>query len=95
MFTPPIIMNGQLYYNTPNPPEYGFVDVDLATGQQVWYQNGTAAWAGLPHDSNPIQIGFGFAKQNYPQLSFGQELDYESPNQAGYHRLSLEHLDSL
>ena len=27
-------MNGQLYYNTPNPPEYGFVDVDLHTGQQ-------------------------------------------------------------
>ena len=29
MFNPPIIMNGQLYYNIANPPEYGFVDVDL------------------------------------------------------------------
>ncbi len=81
MFNPPIIMNGQLYYNTPNPPEYGFVDIDLATGQQVWYQNGTNAWSNIP--GNPVQIGFGFAKQNYPQLSFGQELDYESPNQHG------------
>ncbi|MGD0644936.1 MAG: hypothetical protein ABSA75_08540, partial [Candidatus Bathyarchaeia archaeon] len=80
MFGPPIIMNGQLYYNTPNPPEYGFVDVNLQTGQQVWYQNGTNSWA---NTGNPIQIGFGFAKQNYPQLSMGQELDYESPNQHG------------
>ena len=39
-------MNGQLYYNIPNPPEYGFVDIDLHTGQQVWYQNGTSAWSG-------------------------------------------------
>ncbi len=82
MFNPPIIMNGQLYYNTPNPPEYGFVDVDLHTGQTVWYQNGTAAWSGT-NSPNPVQIGFGFAKQNYPQLAFGQELNYESPNQAG------------
>jgi hypothetical protein len=73
MFNPPIIMNGHLYYNIANPPEYGFVDVDLRTGQQVWYQNGTG----------PQQLGFGFLKQNYPQLSYGQELDYESPNQHG------------
>jgi len=77
MFSPPIIMNGQLYYNIANPPEYGFVDVDLRTGQQVWYQNGS---------TDPLasqQLGFGFGKQNYPQLSFGQELSYESPNQHG------------
>ena len=94
MFNPPIIMDGKLFFNTPNPPEYGFEAVDLATGKIVWYQNGTNAWAGLPDtppqsafgptsNSNPIQVGFGFAKQNYPQLSFGQELDYESPNQHG------------
>ena len=44
-FGSPIIMNGQLYYNTPNPPEYGFMDINLATGKRVWYQNGTDAWA--------------------------------------------------
>ncbi|MCW3996824.1 MAG: PQQ-binding-like beta-propeller repeat protein [Candidatus Bathyarchaeota archaeon] len=77
MFQPPIIMHGRLYYNTPNPPEYGFQCVDLLTGEQIWYNNGT---------QDPLatqQLGFGFAKQNYPQLSFGQELDYESPNQHG------------
>jgi hypothetical protein len=94
MYNPPIIMDGKLFFNTPNPPEYGFEAVDLATGKLVWYQNGTSAWAGLPDtpppsmfgpssNSNPIQVGFGFAKQNYPQLSFGQEIDYESPNQHG------------
>jgi hypothetical protein len=77
MFNPPIIMGGRLYYNTPNPPEYGWVAVDLRTGQQLWYNNGT---------QDPLmnqQLGFGFDKQNFPQLSFGQELDYESPNQHG------------
>ncbi len=77
MFTPPIVMGGVLYYNTANPPEYGWTAVDLRTGQQLWYNNGT---------QDPLmvqQLGFGFAKQNYPQLSYGQELDYESPNQHG------------
>src|SRR5665647_217055 len=77
MFTPPIVMGGKLFYNTANPPEYGWAAVDLRTGQQLWYNNGT---------QDPLmvqQLGFGFAKQNYPQLSYGQELDYESPNQHG------------
>jgi hypothetical protein len=72
-WSPPIIIDGQLYYNVATPPIYGFIDVDLRTGQQVWYQNGTG----------PQQLGFGFLKQNYPQLSFGQLLNYESPNQHG------------
>ena len=76
-----IIMNGQYYYNTPNPPEYGFMDINLATGKEVWYQNGTDAWAGT-NSPNPLQIG-GFDKNSYPQLTFGQEMDFESPNQHG------------
>ncbi len=83
MFSNCIIMNGQLYYNTPNPPEYGFVDVDLHTGQTVWYQNGTNAWAGT-NSPNPNGVGVSnFNKNSYPQLSFGQEMDFESPNQHG------------
>ena len=81
MYSPGIIMNGRLYYNIATPPEYGFVCVDLRTGEQLWYQNGTEAWSGT-NSPNPIQIG-GFNKNSYPQLSFGQELDYESPNQHG------------
>ena len=90
MNAPGIIMNGQYYYNTPNPPEYGFTDLNLATGQVVWYQNGTNAWSGTGMlgengaSTNPNGVGVGsFNKNNYPQLSFGQELDYESPNQHG------------
>jgi PQQ-like domain len=87
MFSNAIILNGRLYYNIPNPPEYGFICLDLATGKQLWYQNGTNAWAGTVNmgsgaSLNPIQIG-SFNKNSYPQLSFGQELDFESPNQHG------------
>ena len=77
MFNPGIIMGGRLYYNTPNPPEYGFTCVDLRTGETLWYNNGT-------QDPLAVQQGpGGFAKQNYPQLSFGQEINYNSPNQEG------------
>jgi len=40
-FKPPIIMNGILYYNTVDPPRYGFKAVDLRTGETLWYQNST------------------------------------------------------
>ncbi len=87
MFANAIIMNQRLYYNTPNPPEYGFTCVDLTTGETLWYQNGTNAWSGTVNmgtgnSPNPIQIG-SFNKNFYPQLSFGQEMDFESPNQHG------------
>jgi hypothetical protein len=58
-FNPPIIMNGILYYDTAEPPIYGFKAVDIRTGETLWYQNSSY------------------------QLSFGQILDYESPNQHG------------
>lgn len=40
-FRPPIIINGILYYNTADPPRYGFQAVDLRTGKTLWYQNYT------------------------------------------------------
>jgi hypothetical protein len=73
-FTPPIIISGVLYYNAPNPPMYGFKAVDLRTGEELWTKNGTG----------PAQLAGGFLNQNYPMLSFGQVLDYNSPNQHGY-----------
>ncbi|MCW4018881.1 MAG: PQQ-like beta-propeller repeat protein [Candidatus Bathyarchaeota archaeon] len=44
-FTPPIIINGVLYYNqpTPTPPREGYYAVDLRTGQTLWWRNGTGA----------------------------------------------------
>lgn len=72
-WSPPIIISGVLYYNTPNPPMYGFHAVDLQTGEEIWYQNSTG----------PLQVSGGFLNQQYPQLSFGQLLNYNSPNQHG------------
>ena len=64
MFKPPIIISGNLYYNTFQAPKYGFKCVDLATGQEKWFKNETI---------NGVAAS----------LSFGQILDYESPNQHG------------
>jgi outer membrane protein assembly factor BamB len=40
----PIIMNGKIYYNQPpvsDVASYGYYCLDLYTGEQVWYKNGT------------------------------------------------------
>ncbi|MCW4030056.1 MAG: PQQ-binding-like beta-propeller repeat protein [Candidatus Bathyarchaeota archaeon] len=81
MWTAGIIMYGRLYYNEPRAPRYGFYCVDLTTGEQIWYNNG----------SGPIQIGSQTGAHigateipyTYPVLSFGQILEYDSPNQHG------------
>ena len=39
--TPPIIINGRLYYNQMEPPAYGFYCINLYNGQQIWFQNQT------------------------------------------------------
>ena len=73
-WTPPTIMNGVLYYNTPDPPRYGFTAVDLRTGQTLWWRNTTAAAASV----NPE-----FPVAGYNAIICGQLYDYESPNQHG------------
>jgi len=77
MFNPPIVMNGIVYYNVAHSPQYGFIALDLHTGEQVFYSNASSDPLASP------QVGMGFLGQNYPQLTYGQELDYESPNQHG------------
>ena len=69
MWSPPIIIQNYLYYNVLKPPEYGWICVNMETGQTVWTQNSTG----------PIQAS-GIA---YQQLSFGQIFNYDSPNQWG------------
>ena len=70
---PPVIM-GRLYYNEPCPPRYGFYCIDVRTGEQIWWRNGTGPKQGP---------AFGFLGMNYPQISFAQLLYYDSPNQHG------------
>lgn len=71
-FTPPVIINGRLYYNSPNFPKYGMHCVDLRTGETIWWQNLTSQY------TTDARGG-----QSYPTLTMGQILDYNSPNQHG------------
>ena len=78
-FDPPIILNGRIYYNTPNGahPQMGWHCRDLYTGEYLFYHN----------TSGPVaNIGGGFDYSGTIQgemLSFGQIYNYESPNQHG------------
>jgi hypothetical protein len=73
MLRPPVIIQGRLYYNTANPPRYGFNCVDLRTGETIWYNNGTE----VP------QTSYSAGSWLYPGISCGQVLNYISPNQYG------------
>ncbi len=77
-FSSPIIMNGKIYYNTPqvaNTQHYGFYCQDLYTGQILWYNNNTYA----------MQLGAGppAVTQTFPTLAFGQMYHYNSVNGQG------------
>ena len=84
----PIIMNGKIYYNTPSVGDsvtYGYYCVDLYTGKQIWYKNGTDN--GL---NNPVTMTTGTfggilpsLAQSYPRLSLGQLKYYYSVNGQG------------
>jgi hypothetical protein len=75
-FTPPVILNGVLYYNSPAMPKEGFYAVDLRTGQTLWWQNST----GEPFNvgANPLIPTYGFSG-----ITMGQIYNYQSPNQIG------------
>jgi outer membrane protein assembly factor BamB len=76
-WTTPIIMNGIIYYNAPNTQQsdkYGFYAVDLYTGQQLWYNNGTRNGLGQPYTlSNPGGNSYSYG-QTFPTLTQGQLL---------------------
>jgi len=76
--SPPIILNGRLYYNVETPPVYGWYCLDLYTGETLYFHNTTGPVTGITGDgfdeSGAISRG---------ALSFGQIYDYESPNQHG------------
>jgi outer membrane protein assembly factor BamB len=70
--SPPVIMNGKLYYNVREPPSYGFYCVDLATGKTLWFNNGT-----FP-DGNG-----GLIEGRAAMITFGQVLTLDNPNWHG------------
>ncbi len=78
----PIIMNGKIYYNAPavaDSAKYGYYCMDLYTGQQLWFKNGTDN--GL---NNPYTNAGGYSlSQSYPGLTQGQIYHYRSVNGEG------------
>ena len=85
-FNDPIIMNGKIYYNTGIMPEYGYYCVDLRTGEEIWYKNGTDN--GLDNSFSYSNLGGGGQSgpelaQSYMGLSFGQLYHYYSLNGEG------------
>ena len=77
--TPPVIINGVLYYNTPDPPRYGFTAVDLRTGQTLWWQNST----GAEQPGGAGKTIYAIGGYGYPGITMGQLYYYQSPNQFG------------
>jgi outer membrane protein assembly factor BamB len=81
----PIVMNGIIYYNSPADamsPRYGYYAMDLRTGEQLWYNNGTRNQDIVL--ANPAGAGVGPAlSQTFPRLSFGQLMHYNDLNGQG------------
>ncbi|HTY74782.1 MAG TPA: PQQ-binding-like beta-propeller repeat protein, partial [Candidatus Nanoarchaeia archaeon] len=84
----PIIMNGIIYYNSPyteQSDKYGYYAVDLYTGNQIWYKNGTDNGLNNPYiTTNPST---GSTNPSYAQAFLGlteaQMYHYNSVNGQG------------
>ena len=77
-FSSPIIMNGRIYYNTPqvaSTQHYGYYCMDLYTGEILWYNNNTFSMA--------LGAGPPALTQTFPTLAFGQQYHYDSVNGQG------------
>ena len=85
----PIIMNGRIYANAPQTADktkYGYYCLDLQTGQQLWYKNGTDN--GLNNAVSLVGYASGLntapaLSQTFPLLSVGQIYKYYSVNGQG------------
>ena len=91
-----IIMDGVLYFPTPqiaSSPKYGYYALDLYTGNQLWFNNGSSIPATPSLRTGPggsyLSAGGGGAAiapaltVTYPQLAFGQLYQYYSVNGRG------------
>ena len=84
-----IIMNGIIYYNTPRTAQtqiYGYYAVNLQTGEQIWYKNGTDNGLNNPIIMSSFTGAGGIdppISQTYPSLTCGQLYHYYSVNGGG------------
>ena len=75
--TPPIILNGKIYYNVQSLPREGWYCLDLYTGETLYFHNTTGPVTGTGG-------GFDYSGAITGEaLNFGQIYNYESPNQHG------------
>jgi len=56
-FTPPIILNGIIYYNVQSHPREGHVARDLYTGEELYWSEHTLSFGQILYISNPNQHG--------------------------------------
>jgi hypothetical protein len=75
ILTPPIILNGRIYYNVQSLPKEGWRVLDLYTGEELWFHNTTGSVTGVSGSSSGSIGG--------ESLAFGQILNVELPNQHG------------
>jgi hypothetical protein len=84
----PIIMNGVIYYNAPTTAQsdkYGYYAVNLYTGDQLWFKNGTDNGLNNPYSiSQPSSASTSpsYAEQ-FETLTCGQLYHYNSVNGQG------------
>jgi hypothetical protein len=73
--SPPIILDGKIYYNVQSLPKEGWRVLDLYTGEELWFHNTTGPVTGVSGSRSGSISG--------ESLAFGQIYDYSSPNQHG------------
>jgi outer membrane protein assembly factor BamB len=76
-FSPPIILDGKIFYNVNSYPKVGWICLSLYTGEQLYFHNTTGPVYG---------VGGGFDSAGSiagESLAFGQVYNYLSPNQEG------------
>ncbi|MCW4044029.1 MAG: PQQ-binding-like beta-propeller repeat protein [Candidatus Bathyarchaeota archaeon] len=86
-FSPPIILDGKLFYNVRANPRFGWYCVDLYTGETLYFHNTTGSYSytgggGATYPS----AGTGFDYHGSitgEALSYGQVLYIDQPNQHG------------
>jgi outer membrane protein assembly factor BamB len=74
---PPVIINGRLYYNQPDPPRQGFYCVDLRTGEQLFYSNSSSDPTGT--------YQFWSSSGGTGGITCGQILNFDCINEHGTH----------
>ncbi len=74
-FTPPIILNGYIYYNVKTDPHEGWYCISLYDGKTAYFENTTGPVTGVSSSSSGSIAG--------GSLAFGQILQIINPNQKG------------